>query len=125
MWHSGCKLEFMTTMLQTVQLCLPNSIGGLRKPSFNYRRGIGDMNKKLSTLLSFTLAGSALLAPGLASADMTGNIGVFSKYVLRGGAGGAGGGGGARGGGGGGGRGGGGGAGGGGAGRGGGGARAQ
>jgi len=42
------------------------------------------MNKKLSTLLSFTLAGSALLAPGLASADMTGNIGVFSKYVLRG-----------------------------------------
>src|SRR3569832_863840 len=84
MWHSGCKLEFMTTMLQTVQPCLPNSIGGLRKPSFNYRRGIGDMNKKLSTLLSFTLAGSALLAPGLASADMTGNIGVFSKYVLRG-----------------------------------------
>src|SRR3569623_131194 len=42
------------------------------------------MNKKLSTLLSITLASSALLAPGLASADLTGNIGVFSKYVLRG-----------------------------------------
>lgn len=42
------------------------------------------MNKKLSALLSLTLASTALLAPGLASADLTGNIGVFSKYVLRG-----------------------------------------
>lgn len=42
------------------------------------------MNKKFTTLLSLTLAGSALLAPGLASADLSGNIGVFSKYVLRG-----------------------------------------
>lgn len=42
------------------------------------------MNKKLSALLSLTLASAASLAPGLASADVTGNIGVFSKYVLRG-----------------------------------------
>lgn len=42
------------------------------------------MNKTTSTLLLLTLTGSALLAPGLASADMTGNISVVSKYVLRG-----------------------------------------
>ncbi len=46
------------------------------------------MNKKLSSLLSLTLASvtgvAALVMPGTASADLTGNIGVFSKYVLRG-----------------------------------------
>src|SRR3569623_701579 len=42
------------------------------------------MNKKLSTLVSITLASSALLAPGLASAYLTRNIGEYSKYVLRG-----------------------------------------
>lgn len=42
-------------------------------------------SKKLTTLgMMSVLAGVALTAPTTASADLTGNIGVFSKYVLRG-----------------------------------------
>lgn len=46
------------------------------------------MTSKNSRLASIVLAGTvatgAMLAPVAASADVTGNIGVFSKYVLRG-----------------------------------------
>ncbi len=34
--------------------------------------------------LATVLAGTAVMAPALASAELSGNIGVFSKYVLRG-----------------------------------------
>lgn len=37
-----------------------------------------------SAALAGTVASSALLMPAVATADVTGNIGVFSKYVLRG-----------------------------------------
>ncbi len=43
------------------------------------------LSNKLTTLgMATALAGVALAAPSVASADLSGNIGVFSKYVLRG-----------------------------------------